>query len=62
MKGQGRKFNKEIFEEKTNKLIFCIVSNIDFPNIKIKFIDGKTLLEKYPSGKIKLKEHIKFFD
>ena len=31
MIGQGRKFDKTQFEEKSKKLIFCIVSNIDFP-------------------------------
>ena len=28
MLGQGRKFDKEVFTEKTKKLIFCIVSNV----------------------------------
>jgi hypothetical protein len=62
MLGQGRKFDKDIFEEKTKKLIFCIVSNIDFPNIKIRFVKGIELLVKYPKGKIPLKDVIKFFD
>ena len=62
MLGQGRKFDKEIFEEKTKKLIFCIVSNIEFPTIKIRFIKGVELLIKYPNGKIPLKDYIKFFD
>ena len=62
MLGQGRKFNKEVFEEKTKKLIFCIVSNINFPEIKIRFVKGVDLLVKYPKGKIPLKDHIKFFN
>ena len=47
MKGTGRKFNKEEFEEKSKKLIFCIVSNINFPEIKVRFVRGSKLLEKY---------------
>lgn len=62
MLGQGRKFNKEIFEEKTKKMIFCIVSNVHFPNIKVRFVKGITLLPKYPNGKIPSKDFIKFFD
>ena len=61
MKGQGRKFEKKLFEEKTKKLVFCIVSNVNFPAIEIKFIRGVDLLSIYPNGKIPLKEHDKFF-
>lgn len=32
MIGTGRKFEKDEFEEKANKLIYCIVSNINFPH------------------------------
>ena len=62
MLGQGRVFNQKIFEEKTNKLIFCIVSNVDFPKIKIKFIKGTDLIKIYPKGIINLKHHDKFFN
>lgn len=62
MLGQGRIFDKAIFEEKSKKLIFCIVSNIDFPNIKIRFVKGEELCKIYPKGKIPLKDFIKFFD
>jgi hypothetical protein len=62
MKGEGRKFNQTIFEEKTKKLIFIIVSTIDFPNIKIKFICGNDLILSYPKGKIPFKDFDKFFN
>jgi len=62
MLGQGRVFDKEKFEEKTKKLIFCIVSNINFPDIKVKFIRGIDLIKLYPTGKIPLKDFIKFFN
>jgi hypothetical protein len=61
MKGQGRKFDKEVFEEKTKKLLFIIVSNVNFPEIKIKFIRGIDLLVDYPNGKIPFKDFDKFF-
>ena len=62
MLGQGRVFNQEVFEEKTTKMVFCIVSNLNFPEIKVKFVRGVDLLEKYPKGKIPLKDHIQFFN
>jgi len=61
MKGQGRKFDQTIFEEKTKKLIFVIVSNVNFPEIKIKFVRGVDLLVDYPNGKIHFKDFDKFF-
>lgn len=62
MLGQGRKFDEEKFREKTVKLVFCIVSNIAFPRIKIRFVRGTDLIKIYPRGEIPLKDHVKFFD
>lgn len=62
MIGTGRKFNREEFEEKTKKLIFCIVSNIHFPNINVRFVRGTKLLQQYPKGFIPLKNFDKFFN
>ncbi len=62
MIGEGRTFNKEIFEEKAKQLMYIIVSNIHFPEIKIKFVSGIDLLINYPNGKIPLKDFDKFFN
>ena len=62
MLGQGRSFNKEVFEEKAKKLVYCVVSNIYFPKIKVKFMRGIELMKIYPKGKIPFSDHIKFFD
>jgi len=62
MLGQGRKFDKSVFEEKTKQLVFCIVSNVNFPEIKVKFMRGVDLLQIYPKGKIPTKDHDKFFE
>jgi hypothetical protein len=61
MIGTGRTFNQSDFEEKANKLIYCIVSNIHFPEIKIRFIRGYILMKKYPKGIIHLKDHDELF-
>ncbi len=62
MIGEGRKFNKEIFEEKAKDLIYIIVSNVDFPEIKIKFVKGIDLIVDYPTGIIPSKDFVKFFN
>jgi hypothetical protein len=62
MLGQGRTFDQERFVEHSKKLIFCIVSNVDFPNIKIKFVKGEDLIRDYPRGEIPLKGHVEFFN
>lgn len=62
MIGQGRVFNQKEFEEKSKKMVFCIVSNINFPEIKIRFMKGEDLIKIYPKGIINLKDHNKFFD
>ena len=62
MIGEGRTFNKEIFEEKAKKLIYIIVSNVNFPEIKIKFVKGIEIIVQYPTGVIPLKDFDKFFN
>ena len=62
MLGTGRKFNKEIFQEKAANMIYIIVSNINLPEIKIKFVSGCELIKIYPKGTIPLRDHVKFFN
>ena len=62
MIGEGRTFNKKIFEEKANKLIYIIVSNVHFPEIKIKCVKGSELIKQYPKGKISENDFDKFFN
>ena len=62
MIGEGRKFDKEIFETKAQNLNYIIVSNVNFPEIKIKFVKGTDLLIDYPNGTIPSKDFIKFFN
>jgi hypothetical protein len=62
MIGEGRTFNKEKFEEKAKELIYIIISNVNFPEIKIKFIRGIDLIVDYPNGIIPLKDFNKFFN
>jgi len=61
MKGVGRTFDQTIFAEKAAKLIYIIVSNVAFPNIKIRFVSGTDMLDLYPNGSIPFADHDKFF-
>ena len=61
MKGQGRHFDKTVFDEKSKGLIYVIVSNKNFPEIKVRFVKGPELVAMYPNGKIPDKDHDKFF-
>jgi hypothetical protein len=62
MIGEGRKFDQVIFEEKAKKLTYIIISNINFPEIKIKFVKGIDLIVDYPNGVIPSKDFVKFFN
>jgi len=61
MIGQGRSFNSEIFLEKSKKLTYIVVSNLEFPQIRVKFVQGEELATLYPKGEIPLKDFGKFF-
>lgn len=61
MKGQGRKFDKAVFDEKSRHLTYIIVSNVNFPEIKVRFVKGDELSARYPRGVIALKDHDAFF-
>jgi hypothetical protein len=62
MKGTGRKFHKETFDEKSKNLIYIIVSVVKFPEIHTRFVKGSELAGLYPNGKIPLGDHDKFFE
>ena len=62
MLGTGRKFDQKVFEENAVNMIYIIVSNINLPEIKIKFVNGSELIKVYPKGYIPLRDHVKFFD
>lgn len=62
MIGEGRTFNRDIFEEKAKGLIYIIVSNVNFPEIKVKFMRGIDLIVDYPNGIIPSKDFVKFFN
>ena len=62
MIGQGRHFDKAVFDEKSKGLNYVIVSNVKFPEIKVRFIKGADLAAAYPMGEIKPRDHEKFFE
>jgi hypothetical protein len=61
MKGTQRSFNKEEFDQKVKDMNYIIVSNVNFPEIKIRFVKGPELAAKYPRGEIPFSHHNSFF-
>jgi len=46
--GQGRAFNATIAHQKASKLIYICCDIIDFPNVRVRFIEGANLVKRYP--------------
>lgn len=42
--------------------MYIIVSNIRFPEIRVKFVTGGDLLVQYPNGEIPYADYGKFFE
>jgi hypothetical protein len=63
MLGMGRRIDlnelAEVISE--HKLTYIITDIVEFPKIRVRFVDGKELLKAYPKGKIKLNEREDFF-
>ena len=47
--GEGRKFVAEIAHAKAKKLIYICCDIVDFPKVRVRFKEGKTLIKKYPN-------------
>ena len=58
--GKGRTFNEEAAYEKANKLIYIITDVNDFPNINVRFVEGKDLINNYPQLKVKFTQREEF--
>jgi len=50
--GKGRKFNKEIAHAKAAKLRYICCDIVEFPKVRVKFVDGKDLVKEYPRCEI----------
>ena len=62
MIGTKRIFDQAIFAEKAAKLIYVIVSNVAFPDVKIRFVTGTDMLALYANGIIPPADHDRFFN
>ena len=64
MIGEGRHkdLNKLAEGIEEHNLTYCVVDIIEFPSIKIKFVDGKKLLSEYPSGEIRPNQREELFN
>jgi hypothetical protein len=46
--GVGRKFEESVAHRKAKDLIFICCDVVDFPKIRVKFLEGGELVKKYP--------------
>jgi len=61
MKGSGRSVDIAVYEKHAENLIFCIVSNANFPNIMVRFVKGIDLIKQWKKGNIPKSKHNEFF-
>jgi hypothetical protein len=64
MVGSGRKIDEGIVNEHINntKLTYIITDITEFPVIRVRFVDGKSLIKQYPNCKISKTKKAQFFD
>ena len=58
MIGTGRKYNYELCRQKIkkNKMTYIACDVVDFPQVRVKFVDGIKLLGKYKSAQVPTKD------
>lgn len=63
MLGKGRHIDLDELAEgiSEHKLTYIITDIVNFPKIRVKFVDGEELLRTYPKGEIKFNERENFF-
>jgi hypothetical protein len=61
MIGGSRRIDTDVFHGKAKELIYIIVSNVNFPEIKVRFAKGTELITRYPKGTIPFGHHDSFF-
>jgi polysaccharide pyruvyl transferase WcaK-like protein len=61
MTGKGRTIDRKQLHQEAPLLIFILCDIVDFPRIRLVFIPGADLVEKYPSGTISVKARSMIF-
>lgn len=63
MIGSGRKFDRKKYTDYINKynITYILCDVVDFPTIRVRFIDATELFDKYKSAKIDSKDREEIF-
>ena len=61
MIGKGRFLNEELAHSHAKTITYIACDIIDFPKIKVRFVEGSELLEDYPKCKVPFKDRNVFF-
>ena len=59
--GSGRKFNEAVAHAKAKDLIYICCDIVEFPKVRIRFVEGKTLIKEYPKCSIPKTKREVFF-
>ena len=59
--GAGRQFNKEIAHQHAGELIYICCDIVDFPRIRVRFINGSELMATYPKCSIPFRKRESLF-
>ena len=61
MIGVGRKVDIQEVKKKASKLTYICCDIIDFPRVRVRFVEGSKLIEQFPSAVIPRKDREVFF-
>lgn len=59
--GAGRKFNESVAHAKAKKLVYICCDIVEFPKVRVKFVEGNELVKQYPKCQIYSSQREEFF-
>jgi len=62
MLGAGRKVVKEDAHAHAKHIDYIACDVTDFPSVRVRFVSGTDMIEKYPSTRVSFKQRDKFFE
>ena len=62
MLGQGRTYVAEVAHKKAKKLIYICCDIVEFPKIRVRFVEGSELVKQYPKCEISSANREAFYE
>jgi hypothetical protein len=61
MLGVGRRIDEAQLHEHAQHIIYTCVDVVEFPRVRVRFVRGTDLIQRYPEGKIPLSDREQFY-